>query len=387
MLEIKNKADCCGCEACKNICPQKCITMKEDEEGFRYPIIDKEKCINCNLCEKVCPLKKEIQNKDLLKKTEFLAAYNKDDEILKKSSSGGIFWLLAEWIFENNGIVYGVIQEDTYNVKFSRAENKNEAEKIRGSKYLQAEVNDIYSLVKADLENSKLVLFSGTPCQVAALYKFLNKEYSNLYTVDVVCHGVPSNAVYRKYIEFMEKQNNKKVTNIKWRDKVNGWGPNRITLYFDDNTTKTTISRENPFQIGFLDNVYLRPSCYECKYAKLPRIADISLADFWGYDKELLKNNNNKGLSIIVVSSNKGNTLLKNIEKNIIYHEVEEEYVKSKSRHVYIHPIKNKRRTNFFEDFNKMSFDNLAKKYMKKTSVIKKIKISIKKIVKKVIKK
>lgn len=383
MIEIIDKSMCCGCEACKNICPKKCITMKEDKEGFRYPSVDLEKCINCKLCEKVCPIINKTKNSEEIHKLEMYAAYNKDDNILRKSSSGGIFWLLAKWIFNNNGIVYGVIQDGTYDVKYARAENEEQCQAMRGSKYLQAKVDDTYLKVKEDLENDKFVLFSGTPCQIAGLYKVLNKNYEKLYTVDVVCHGVPSSKVYRRYIENIQCKYNKEVINIKWRDKVNGWGPNRITLYFKDNTKHTTISRENPFQKGFLDNIYLRPSCYKCIYARLPRIGDISLADFWGYDGKLCKENKNKGISAIIVSSKKGKKLFENIKEQLNYHEVSQDYLTSRSRHTYIHPEENKLRTNFFEDFENMSFNKLCRKYNMKES---NIKIILKKIKRKIFK-
>lgn len=160
MIEITDKRKCCGCEACKNICPKNCITMIEDEEGFRYPHIDKEKCINCKLCEKVCPMLNEATKENDLPETEFYAAYNNNENILKQSSSGGIFWLLVEWTLNKKGVVYGVIQKDTYDIKFARAENEKECEAFRKSKYLQANVNDIYKQVKQDLENDKFVLFS-----------------------------------------------------------------------------------------------------------------------------------------------------------------------------------------------------------------------------------
>lgn len=175
MIEINEKEKCCGCEACSNICPQNCIIMVEDKEGFRYPKIDKEKCINCHLCEKVCPLKKEPE-KETLENLKFYAAYNNDDIQLKNSSSGGIFFLLAKKFLKENGVVYGVVQDSTYDVKFMRATTEEECRKMQGSKYLQAIVGDIYNKAKKDLEQGKSVLFSGTPCQIAGLYKVIRKR-------------------------------------------------------------------------------------------------------------------------------------------------------------------------------------------------------------------
>ena len=286
-------------------------------------------------------------------------------------------------MLEKKGIVYGVTQEGTYDVKFIRVDKEEELEKLRGSKYLQAKVNNIYSQVIQDLKTDRYVLFSGTPCQVAALYKTLGKnKYEKLFTTDVVCHGVPSNAVYRTYIAEMEKKFKKKVVAIKWRDKSYGWGPNRVTLYFDDNSKYTTISRENPFQTGFLDNIYLRPSCYKCLYAKLPRIGDISLADFWGYDGKLLEENDNKGISAIIVSSEKGAELFESIKEDLIWEEVNEKYLTDRCRHAYIHPEENSERENFFKDFKNMKFKKLARKYNMEKPMVMKV---LKKIKRKVI--
>lgn len=386
MIEINKKTECCGCEACANVCPKNCIKMVYDEEGYRYAKVDKENCINCGLCEKVCPIKNEPK-KTYLDDLKYYAGYNNDDAALAKSSSGGIFWLLADFIFKKNGIVYGVVQDSTFDVRFERTTSHEQAEKLRGSKYLQANVNDTYRLVKNDLDENKEVLFSGTPCQVAGLYNYLKKQYDNLYTCDVVCHGVPSDKVYKKFISYIEETNKKKVKNIKWRDKTNGWGPNKIVIYFTDGSSIITTSRENMFQTGFLDNLYLRPSCYECKYARLPRIGDISLADFWGYDGELVEKNNNKGLSAIIVSSEKGQVLFNSIEKSITYHPVSKEYLIKRSRHSYIHPEENENREKFFSEIDSESFINLAKKYNLKRNKYKVFLSKVKRRIKKVIKK
>ena len=391
MIEVLEKDKCCGCQACVNVCPKECITMKYDEEGYIYPIIDTEKCIKCDLCKKVCHLiNKNAIKKSFIENNKFYAAYNKDYKIMENSSSGGIFWLLAKSIINVNGIVYGAEQTSIFSVKHKRAETLDECVPFRGSKYLQSNINKSYKMVKEDLLNNKKVLFSGTPCQVAGLYSYLGKEYENLYTCDVVCHGVPSMRVFKKYIKELEESKKKKVTNIIWRDKSQGWGPIRICIYFDDGEKLIQTSQDNMFQLGFLDNVYLRPSCYKCKYAKLPRISDISLADFWGYEGELKNANNNRVLSIVILCSEKGIEIFNSICKNINYHEVCEEYVKSKSRHVYTHPLENYDRENFFKDFNKCSFHELTEKYIKastlKGKLIKKIRKSKEKFFRRFIK-
>ena len=208
------------------------------------------------------------------------------------------------------------------------------------------------------------------------------KEYSNLFNVDVVCHGVTSNRVYKMYIENIEKKKKKKVKNIKWRDKIKGWGPNRITIFLEDGEKITTTSRQNRFQTGFLNNLYLRNSCYTCQYARLPRISDISLADFWGYNGKLMQDNRNRGISAVIISTKKGQDLFNNIKGSLTYHSVEKQYLTSRSRHVYIHPEINNDREEFFKDIDKMSFNKLCKKYKMKNSEIlfylKRLKMKIK---------
>lgn len=365
MIKIENKIQCCGCQACVNICPKKCIKMKLDKEGFEYPVVDEEKCIHCGLCEKVCHMHGDeiYEMNEPVKQLEFYAAYNKDIETMKKSSSGGIFWLLVQKIIEKKGIVYGAIQDSLYEVKHIRADNLEKAQKMRKSKYLQSHINDTYQMVKEDLRKGKYVLFSGTPCQIAGLYSFLGENQKKLYTCDVVCHGVPSIKVFKQYIECTEKKKKVKVKDICFRDKIHGWGPNYVSLKLENGKKISNVSIENTFQLGFLQNIYLRPSCYSCRYARLPRIGDISLADFWGYNGPLQKNNKNRGLSAIIISTQKGKELFEMIKSNIEYHEVEKEFLTSKSRHVYIHPEVNSQREEFFKDFNNMDFETLTKKY------------------------
>lgn len=187
----------------------------------------------------------------------------------------------------------------------------------------------------------------------------------------MVCHGVPSNEVYRRFIENIEKNKKRKVVNIRWRDKIKGWGPNRVTIFLEDGEKITTTSRQNRFQTGFLNNLYLRNSCYKCQYARLPRISDISLADFWGYNGKLLEENENKGISAVIITTKKGQDIFNDIKKYITYHSVEKEYLTSRSRHVYIHPEENSQREQFFKDIDKMSFNKLCKKYKMKNSELK----------------
>jgi coenzyme F420-reducing hydrogenase beta subunit len=359
-LETNDKQYCCGCESCAQVCGKKSITMTADEEGFLYPKIDKSTCVNCNFCLNVCPYN-NISDKN--EESIFYGAYNVDNDIVSESSSGGIFWLLVQYAIAQKGVVYGCALEDNFFVVHRRAKTLKDCEKFRRSKYLQSTTADTYNEAKQDLKAGKIVLYSGTPCQIAGLYSFLKDDYDNLITCEVICHGVPSKMLFDKYIQ--EISVNKKAVSMIWRDKRNGWGPNHVSVQFDDKSEIVSVSINNPYQRGFLDNFYLRPSCNKCPFARLPRIADISLADFWNYEGNLKQSNNNKGLSVVITSSKKGNEVWESCKKNTIYEYVSEEYVKKCSRHVWTHPVENKRRKKFFLKIKRgKSFCNLMKYYI-----------------------
>lgn len=363
MIDLKRKADCCGCGACVSACPKDAISLKYDEEGFLYPQTDKNLCVDCGLCNKVCPKENDYKRNQSYS-YGFFAAYNKDKAQARDSSSGGIFSLLAEYIISQKGAVYGVELLDNFQLVHSRADSLEGYLKFRKSKYLQSNTNNVFRQVKEDLNKGLKVLFTGTPCQVAGLHSFLGKEYENLYTCDVVCHGVPSKIVFDKYIEELNQKQRSKAVSACWRDKENGWYPNKVTVLFEDGSKKTTTSINNPYQAGFLHNLYLSPSCYVCNWAKLPRVGDISLADFWGYKGPLLEENENAGLSIVAISSDKGAELFAKCKDKISCHSVSEEEVKLRSRHIYKHPKAKIERSLFFRDFRKNGFHAVAEKYI-----------------------
>lgn len=363
MIEITDKTKCCGCGACHNICPTNAISVRLDEEGFRYPIVNKELCAHCKKCVKICPvLTNYKRNKNF--NCSFYGAYNKDKQVIKCSSSGGIFWPLAKYILDCGGTVYGVELGANFHLRHNRAKNYEECQKFKKSKYLESDTNTTYKLAKEDLQAGLKVLYSGTPCQIAGLYSFLNKEYKNLYTCDVVCHGVPSRTVFNKYIDYINALHSARALSACWRDKQNGWRPNRVSINFDNGKTLTTTSMQTPYQNGFLSNLYLRPSCYECPWAALPRVGDISLADFWGYKGKLNENNKNLGLSAVIISSAKGKELLESIKDGLIIEKTTRKYLTFRSRHVHMPPAKNKQRAAFFKDFKEHSFEFLYKKYI-----------------------
>lgn len=320
MIEINDKSKCCGCEACANNCPKRCITMVEDEHGFRYPNADKNTCIECGLCEQVCPIL-------VGKKNEFgpdvYAVQNKNDLIRKKSSSGGLFSVLASYVIEQDGVVYGAYMDSKQCVNHIEIEDKNGLDKIRGSKYLQSHINDSYKKIRQQLQEDMLVLFSGTGCQIAGLKSFLGKEYDNLITVEVVCHGVPSEKVFKKYINELEEKKGNKVKSINFRDKVEGWNNYNITITFDNGENISQKAMENEFMKGYIHNLYLRPSCKECQFKSMSSGSDILLGDFWGVNELGEPWNDNKGTSVVFVNSKKGKELIEKVNDGIVIESVE----------------------------------------------------------------
>ena len=312
---VTNKSLCTGCMACKNICPAGAIEEYE-YEGFKYTRINEKKCTKCNLCKKVCPVNKVYENKK--EDYKVYGAKNVDEDIRKQSSSGGIVSALAENIIDNEGIVYGT---EFSNMKNSlvRIDKKDDVKRIRGSKYIPSDVGDIYKKVKEDLENKKEVLFTGVPCQVEGLKTFLNKEYDNLYCASVICHGMPSMKMFKKHIKEKEDNTGKKIVNVNFRNKETGWHDYSIKYEYEDGTIENVKSRDDYFMKGFLKDYYLRESCYNCNFKmENKNAADLVLGDFWGIEKVNKEADDNKGTSVIIINSDKGNELIERLNKDNI---------------------------------------------------------------------
>ena len=286
--------------------------MHEDKEGFLQPRIDASFCIECHKCEKVCPvLNQEITKDDF--ETKAYAVINKDDEVRAHSSSGGVFYPLAKWVINQGGVVFGARWNDKWEVEHAYAEDIEGVKSFMRSKYVQSTIGDTLRQAKTFLDEGRWVLYSGTPCQIAGLRTYLGKEYNKLVTVDLICHGVPSPGVWRAYLkDYVGKD---KILNINFRDKQVGW------LGFQFFTTTTTTRRDNqtanPYFRGFLYNVYLRNSCYDCKFRQYHRNTDFTLADYWGVDEVCPEMHDNRGTSIVFVHSQKGMTMLNQLSSNL----------------------------------------------------------------------
>lgn len=335
MIEIKDKCQCSGCSACEQRCPRQCISLKEDQEGFMYPFVDIENCIDCGLCEKVCPIINQGEPRFPLK---VFAAKNKNEEIRLKSSSGGIFTLLAESIIQEGGVVFGARFDESWNVIHDYTETIEGLAAFRGSKYVQSRIGRTFRQVESFLKTGRKVMFTGTPCQVSGLKHYLLNDYDNLLTVDFVCHGVPSPLVWREYLQtlFMPKNTGRECTvlsshtdipvisDINFRDKLSGWKKfgfvvrTRPISNKDRNNGSIPEDQvflrepfyENIFMRGFLHDIYLRPSCYDCQVKSGKSGADITMGDFWGIDNHLPEFDDDKGVSIVLVQSEKGITLI-----------------------------------------------------------------------------
>lgn len=311
MNNIKSKLNstlCTSCSACFNICPKNAITMQENNEGFKEAVIDENKCTDCGLCSKICPV---LNPKYDNNKKPNCYAFMASNEIRKNSASGGVFPVLAYDFIQIGGYVAGAVWDSDWTVKHIVSNKKEDIEKMRSSKYLQSNINNCYKEIKNLLADNKQVLFTGTPCQIAGLKAYLNKDYKNLYCVDIVCHGVPSQKVFKKYL--IENYEINKIKQIDFRKKEqNGWGTS--ILYIETNDKKQYVPwHKDSYYTLFLKGVTLKKSCTNCKFNKLPRQGDLTMADFWGIKE---KYNDKLGTSVITVNNNKGKYLFKILKEN-----------------------------------------------------------------------
>lgn len=382
MIDIKEKDKCCGCYACYNICPKNAIEMKVDEKGFKYPFVNKDKCINCGLCEKVCPI---INKTKIDIEPKAYACINNDDKIRSESSSGGVFTLLAENILSKAGVVFGAAFDENMNVKHFMVDKLEDLYKFRGSKYVQSQIGDTYKLAKSELEKDKYVLFTGTPCQIEGLKAYLMKDYDKLYTQDIICHGVPSPLVWEKYKNSIEDKEKDKIKNVNFRNKENSWKSYDIDVKLNNNKTIKEKASNNLYMKAFLKDICLRDSCYSCAFKSINRKSDITLADFWGIQRVKPEFDDDKGTSLVIVNSKKGQDLFESIKDKIRYEETDiEEAIKHNPSMIKASTMPNTRET-FFKDINNMDIESAIKKNLPKEKLSVKIKRKIKGSIKKIL--
>ena len=316
MIRISDKSLCCGCTACVCACPAQCIVMRRDREGFDYPVPNPDLCLNCGLCEKICPVLNPGE------KGNAKAAYAaRNEDALLRSSSGGVFPVIAEKFVTGGGEVCGAQLDEECKVVHSFVDRKEDLQKIRGSKYVQSELYSIFDDVRAELDNGQKVLFSGTPCQIAGLKAFLRKDYAGLYLVDIACHGVPSPGLWEKYKAVMETRHGFKLKSVDFRDKSDGWRHYNIRYVFQ--SKEVLVPRmDDPYMALFLQDMTLRPSCYECRFRKGNSGSDLTLADLWSVEGTCPQMNDDRGVSAVLINTDKGRELFESVADMLVSSEI-----------------------------------------------------------------
>ncbi len=369
MIDIKNKKDCSGCTACYNVCPTNAIEMVIDEEGFKYPKINKDKCIKCNLCSKICPMLKNKE--DDTSNIKCYGAYNKNNDIKKNSTSGGFFSALAEKIIDKNGVVYGAKFDKDFNVIHYGTDKIEKLQAFRGSKYVKSELDKIFTEIKEILEQNRLVLFSGTPCEVYGLKAFLQKDYENLICAEVICHGVPSPLYYKKYRESKIKKYKSNITKLSFREKTYGYSSSTMTIKFE-NGKKYSRGHESDEMIkAFMRGYCSRESCYDCRFKSFGTVGDFKIGDLWnveGYLGEEFKD----GATLVITCSSKAEKILEELKDKIGIKEINKEkaeyYNGNGGTSMILHSANRpNERDTFLKDTSTMDFKNLRNKYLKMT--------------------
>lgn len=322
-LNIENREICCGCSACAESCPVGCITMERDKLGFLYPSIDSSRCIRCGVCERVCPGLQELppRNTDL---PQAYAAAEDGSGIRPFSSSGGLFGVLGEYVVSQGGVVFGAAFEEGFrSVSHIGAASAQTLPRLWGAKYAQSHIRRTYQEARACLEQGQMVLFSGTPCQIAGIRAFLGRDYENLFLLDIVCHGVPAPYVWDDYLGHIEQKYRGKAVKVSFRDKRRGWQDYVLAVSFDNGREYTNGRGDDLYMRGFLHNQYLRPSCYACRHKSMAFGGDITLGDLWGAEKLCPELHDNKGTSLVLLRSAKGRLLFDRILPYIKYRPVD----------------------------------------------------------------
>ena len=307
---------CCGCLACKNSCPVEAIESYEDEYGFIYPKIKPDKCINCGLCMNVCPV--NGIKKDDIKLPNCYAALNNDIDIRLNSSSGGVFYLIAKYILDQDGVVFGASFDSNYNVVHTGIFCVDDIRKLQGSKYVQSNLLETYKEAQYYLEIGKKVLFSGTPCQIEGLKFFLKIDYDNLFTQDLICNGVPSPRAWHEYIAYIERTNNSRISEVSFRNKTTGWNTASFMVLLDSGNKVSNLLSQDLFFQRYIQGFYTRNSCHNCLFKKNHRISDITIGDFWGIESIDESMDDKNGTSLVLINSSKGSMLFNEIMPNLI---------------------------------------------------------------------
>ena len=323
MLFLERKEDCCGCSACANICPVRCISMEPDEEGFLYPEFDEDKCVECGKCEKICPIKNSLNN---TKRNEAICARAKDLDIVKDSTSGGFFTPLAQYVLNQGGVVVGAECSENSVVEHIVVNDEKDLFKLRGSKYVQSDLKNIFSEVKIKLESEQMVCFSGTPCQISGLLNYLEKDYANLITVDMICKGVPSPKLWKKYVDYQERKYKSKIKRVSFRKKTYGYHSGTMELAFENGKKYRGSGRVDYYLKSFYKDISSRPSCYECSFKTDTHPSDFTIFESWHASTVVpgLKDDN-WGYTSALINTDKGKRLFDEIKDKYEWHSIDKE--------------------------------------------------------------
>lgn len=367
MIEIKDKSKCCGCGSCVSTCPKDAIKMEYDNEGFLYPVVNKSNCINCSLCDKACPVITKNEYGEQLKLA--YAVKTTDEKARRKSTSGGIAYSLASYVIENGGVVFGVGYEDDMKVSHIMVDNINDLIKLQGSKYVQSDTKDTYKQAKEVLNTGRLVLYTGSACQIEGLYSYLKKDYDNLITQDFICHGVPSPGLWNKYLK---ETGFNKATDIVFRDKSKGWeSKSEFLVKKGEKELFGESFYTNSYCFFFAQNYSLRHICYECPFKTGYRKSDFTVADLWGISDILPKGSyDDKGTSLLVINSIKGRELFERVAERIWAKEISYDKAIKHNMMALLSVKKPQSREQFFEDIDKHSFKKAYRMYKPKEPLI-----------------
>jgi coenzyme F420-reducing hydrogenase beta subunit len=347
--------------------------MRFDEYGISYPVVDRNKCVNCGLCNAACP----YLNQDRQQRPQgggfppVYACYNKDEITRSLSTSGGTFSVLANYVIKKEGAFFAARFDKNFKIVHAKAQHLAEIDFFRGSKYAQSEIGTIYRDIKAELTNNREVLFVGTPCQVAGLKQFLNKSYEKLYTVDFICMGITSPVIWKSYLTQCEDI--EKISQFVFKDKKDGWHNWQIKISYSDGKEKYMERRRNPFMAGYLAHLYYRPSCFACPFKGISRISDFTIGDCWGIDKSVPEFDDNKGVTVLILQSEKAKKLFECIKSDLVYRDFSANMIKTYNKYSCESVKKNKRSTKFFRILKKENFTRAVEKCLKDDCISKAI--------------